>query len=398
MEKKKKRSTSEPGASRREGRDEMNLCELPFATLSERSNGREVLHFEIEDYDPELDQKVQRALTVRADPEHGLPTEKDEEIYLGLLKYSHDYNGLSDPTIRFCRAALFELMGWPKSDWAYARLTKGMHRLVGVRLTYQNLWRDNCQKQWRDQGAFGILDSFRFRDSRTVGASASYTEQYSVFRWGSVLFQSFDSNYLKRIDYDLVQQVSVTARRLYRYLDKHFYAPHKTRITMDVAKLAYQHLGVSQGIEPDKVRNRYLEPAATELERLGFLAPSSQGRFRKLRRGVWEVTFDLASKQAPSRSVSVKPKSGTVEFLSRRGISPTTAVTLTATYRPAQIQAAVALLEQQHRNGNTIRDRDAWLSAALKNGYQAPEAQLAGAQRPERQRFRSQRHQAEILR
>jgi hypothetical protein len=88
----------------------------------------------VEDYDPKLRQTVRRTLTVKGDPEFGLPTSKDEEIYLGLLKYSNDYNGLSDPEVHFCRSDLFDLLGWAKSDWAYARLAKGMHRLVGVRL------------------------------------------------------------------------------------------------------------------------------------------------------------------------------------------------------------------------------------------------------------------------
>src|SRR5690606_7235067 len=145
-----------------------------------------------------LNQKVRRTLTVKGDREFGLPTEKDEEIYLGLLKYTSDTNGFSSPEVRFSRGALFEVMGWPKSDWAYSRLLLGMHRLVGVRLSYENLWRDNRKKQWRDQGAFGILESFEFRDSRTVGTHASFEEYSSVFRWSAVLFQSFDSGYLKR--------------------------------------------------------------------------------------------------------------------------------------------------------------------------------------------------------
>ena len=250
----------------------MNLCELPFATLSERNGNRNMLQFEIEDYDKELRQTVRRKLTVTGDVEFGLPTQKDEEIYLGLLKYSSDYNGLSNPEVQFCRAALFDLMGWAKSDWAYARLTKGMHRLVGVRLSFQNQWRDNRDKQWRDQGAFGILDSFQFRDNRVVGSNASFVEQSSKFRWGSVLFESFDSGYLKRIDYGLTRSLSATARRLYRYLDKHFHPPHKMKITIDLSRLAYQHIGISPGVELDKVRKRHIGPAAEELMKAGYLS------------------------------------------------------------------------------------------------------------------------------
>ena len=138
----------------------MNLCELPFATLSERAGSRNTLRFEIEDFDSQHKQVVRRILSVSGDAEYGLPTAKDEEIYLGLLKYTSDVNGCTSQEVWFSRAKLFELMGWPKSDWAYARLTKGLHRLVGVQLRYQNLWRDNRNKQWRDQAHLGFSNRF----------------------------------------------------------------------------------------------------------------------------------------------------------------------------------------------------------------------------------------------
>ena len=379
------------------GRDEMNLCELPFATLSERSNGRNVLRFEVEDFDSEIGQTVSRTLTVTGDPIHGLPTEKDEEIYLGLLKYSSDYNRFADPEIHLQRSSLFELMGWPKSDWAYARLTKGMHRLVGVRLSYQNLWRDNSNKQWRDQGAFAILDSFKFRDSRRVGMSGSFTEQHSVFRWGSVLFQSFDSGYLKRIDYGLVRELSPTARRLYRYLDKHFHPPRKTTITIDVAKLAYQHIGVSPSTELDKVRKRYLGPASEELEQVGYLKPSTGDRFEKLRRGVWHATFHLSGHLRRSSSLrngspdlqKCEQTKKQVLALEKRGISTATALSLAATYSRKQMQQAIAAMDEQLRSGVTIRAADKWIQAALKNGFRQSEASGRSAARPERRVFRA---------
>ncbi len=205
----------------RNGRDEMNLCELPFAALSERAGNRQMLQFEVGALIGHPDRPLS-TLIVQGDQVFRLPTEKDEEIYLGLLKYSSDFNSFSSPQIFLVRSALFDLMGWPKSDWAYRRLALGMQRLVGVRLSYQNLWRDNRDKQWRDQGAFSILESFRFRDSRLITGNASFSEHSSVFRWSSVLFDSFDSGYLKRVDYRLTRQLSPTARRLYRYLDKRF--------------------------------------------------------------------------------------------------------------------------------------------------------------------------------
>jgi len=379
------------------GRDEMNLCELPFATLSERNSGRSMLRFKIEDYDKELGRVVQRSLVVKGDPEFGLPTEKDEEIYLGLLKYTTDYNGFSDPEVRFSRSALFELMGWPKSDWAYARLTRGLHRLVGVRLSYENLWRDNHNKQWRDQGAFGILDSFEFRDSRAVGSHGCFAEFSSVFRWGAVLFPSFDSGYLKRIDYGLARSLGATARRLYRYLDKHFHPPKRTRLTIDLARLAYQHIGLSAGVELDKVRKRHIGPAAEELEDAGYLAKQSAERFQKVRRGVWSATFELAAnankRGAKEEAVETNGRARElVDALCRRGASTATGLALVAAHQAEAIEQATRAMDEQTRNGRTIRSPDRWLKAALENGYRAsPEIERA-ALRPELRLFRSQRN------
>jgi len=360
----------------------MNLCELPFATLSERTGGRKMLSFKVDDYDHELGRVVERTLTVKGDPEFGLPTEKDEEIYLGLLKFSSDYNGFSDPEVRFSRSALFELMDWPKSDWAYARLTKGMYRLAGVRLSYQNLWRDNRDKQWRDQGAFAILDSFEFRDSRVVGENASYTEHSSLFRWGSMLFQSFDSGYLKRIDYGLARSLSPTARRLYRYLDKHFHPPHKTRLTLDLARLAYQHLGVSSGIELDKVRKRHIGPAAEELEDAGFLKPTNRPRFEKVRRGVWNATFELNECGKQDAPAADDPGRHLVDALCRRGVSTAMALTTVAAHKPEALHQAMQAMDEQAKSGSTIRSADRWLKAALKNGYRASPAVEQAAKPP----------------
>lgn len=373
------------------GRDEMNLCELPFALLSERQGKRKYLQFEVEDYDREKRTTVSRKLTVKGDPEFGLPTAKDEEIYLGLLKYTNDINGFNDAKVALQRSALFELMGWPKSDWAYRRLTLGMQRLVGVRLSYQNLWRDNQNKQFRDQGAFGILDSFRFLDSRK--GSGNFTEQASTFRWSNVLFQSFDCGYLKRIDFGLTRELSPTARRLYRYLDKHFHPPHHHSLTVDLERLAYQHIGVSPGIELDKVRKRYIAPAAEELEAAGFLAKVNyDDRFSKVRRGCWNVTFNYAS-NSRSRPVSGRDaQSGDsaklLAALTKRGISTLLSIQLVKRHSREAIKTAIQAMDEQRQQGVVIRSPDKWLLKALNDGFQPTPDYRASQLRPERKIFR----------
>ncbi len=375
------------------GRDEMNLCELPFALLSERNGSRKFLRFEIEDFDRETRQTVSRTLTVKGDPELGLPTAKDEEIYLGLMKYTSDYNGFAEAKVVLQRSALFTLMGWPKSDWAYARLTLGMQRLVGVRLSYQNMWRDNRDKQYRDQGAFGILDSFHFRDQQQ--ANGTYAEHASIFRWSQVLFQSFDSGYLKRIDFGLQRGLSTTARRLYRYLDKHFHPPHHRSVTIDLARLAYQHIGVSPGIELDKVRKRYIAPAAEELEQAGYLQRRDHDeRFANIRRGVWTATFDYGTSHGTNSVVEVTDDKSTarissrLQSLSNRGVSTALAVQLVDRIQDADLVRAMRAMDEQRQRGIAIRSADKWLTKALEAGFQPSPEFSSSQRRPERKVFR----------
>ncbi len=370
------------------GRDEMNLCEVPFATLSERASSKNMIRVEFEYSSRELQQTVKRTLTVKGDPEFGLPTAKDEEIYLALLKYTHDFNAFRRPVVHFSRAALFELMGWRKSDWAYSRLTLGMHRLVGVRLSFKNLWRDNRNKQWRDQGAFGILDSFKFTDSRRLTREEPFSEQRSLFRWSGVLFESFDSGYLKRIDYSLARSLSVPARRLYRYLDKHFHPPGRMCLEMDLARLAYVHIGISENTELDKVRKRYLIPAAEELESAGYLeAAPAEERFVRLQPGKWLGRFTLRQ-QAGSAPVRSEPPE-IVAALCQRGLSRRSAVRLVQRYGHQVLWPAVIAFDEQRQKGVTIRSAERWFVAAAERGFAASPEFRQTASRPERRVYRA---------
>ena len=370
------------------GRDEMNLCEVPFATLSERHDGRNMLRFEVETMDRDLNRMVVRTLTVKGDPEFGLPTEKDEEIYLGLLKYTSDYNGFASPEVRLSRPALFDLMGWPKSDWAYSRLMLGMQRLVGVRLSYEHMWRDNRKKQWRDQGAFGILESFNFRDSRSAGGGA-FIEHSSVFRWSNVLFESFDSGYLKRIDYGLARNLSATARRLYRYLDKYFNPPHRTTITIDLARLAYQHIGVSTGVELDKVHKRHIGPAAEELEAAGFLvAAAADDRFQRVCRGVWNATFRMAEAPKLAARENHAPVESLVAALEQRGLEPIKARQFATGSPHDTLIQAIKAFDEQRASGAVIRSPARWLTKAVQNGFRPSVDIDSRVLRPERRIFR----------
>jgi len=371
----------------------MNLCEVPFASLSERQGKRPIMEFAFEDFDQSSRRRIERRVTVKGDPEFGLPLVKDEEIYLGLMKLTFDRNGFSDPRVTFKRGELFELMDWPRNNWAYKRLAVGMQRLVGVRLTYHNFWRDNRNREWRNQGAFSILDSFEFRDSR-IGKGASFSEAHSEFRWSGVLFESFDSGYLKRIDYDLARSLTPTARRLYRYLDKHFYPPKRTTLTLDVARVAYEHVGVSRNVELDKVRKRHLGPAVEELQEAGFLKSKAvDACFERVRRGEWTVTVSMQLEDKRYREPKSSPSSSepVIGPLVERGMTITKATLLAREHKAEKISAAIRCFDEQRARGVAIRSPDGWFAKVAENGLAGASEPAGGAKRPERQLFRAPR-------
>src|SRR4051794_13002029 len=285
------REVSEAISDFRTGRDEMNLVEFPFATLSERAGKLTVLEYQVDEFDRELNQPVERKLTVTGDAKHGLPTAKDEEVYLGLLQLTKIYNEFTSPVVDFNRLQLLTLLDWPNKDWSYERLATAFHRLTGVRLFYQNSWRDNQNREWCDRGGFGILESFRIRDGRFTRSPAKLIDGGSEFRWSSIIFESFCSGYLKRLDYATVLKLGSTAKRLYRYLDKHFNPPVFVRLAYDLRTLACEHLGLSRSYDATQIR-RYFQPAIEELEAIGFLERlSAKERYRRRSAGSWEVVL-----------------------------------------------------------------------------------------------------------
>lgn len=285
----------------RNGRDEMNLVEFPFATLSDRADGVQVLEFQVSDADRESGLPVERKLTVTGDPKYGLPTAKDEEVYLGLLQLTKFHTDFRSPDVHFTRHELIRLLGWPNNDWAYERIATALARLTGVRLFYQNAWRDNANKVFKDRGGFGILDSYTIRDGRK--GSGPIEDLHSEFRWNNVLFESFQAGYLKRLDYETVRELGTKAKRLYRYLDKHFNPPKYARLVFDLRTLACERLGFSRDYDAVQIR-RALQPAVEELEALGFVAVEPvETRYRKISRGKWEVCFESGSGKKPPKVI-----------------------------------------------------------------------------------------------
>lgn len=158
--------------------------------------------------------------------------------------------------------------------------------------------------------------------------------------------------------------------------------------------MAYQHIGVSPGIELDKVRKRYLAPAAEELESAGYLEPApEEERFTKLRRGLWTASFTYRVRKEsiaiPEQTVDRTGKR--LQALARRGVSTLLAVQLVDSVSDDKLVRAVRAMDEQRRRGVNIRSADKWLTTALHNGFQPSPEYIASQLRPDRKIFRKKR-------
>ena len=84
---------------------------------------------------------------------------------------------------------------------------------------------------------------------------------------------SFRSGFIKKLDMDLYFSLkSAVSRRLYRYLDKHFY--YKPVVEKNLMVLAFEKLGLSRNYKYISSIRQQLEPAMQELIDMGYLAES----------------------------------------------------------------------------------------------------------------------------
>lgn len=308
------------------GRDELNFAEFPMALLTERAiEGKNKLVFSDTVRDSSSGMDVRRQLTVAAPDMYGLPTVKDEEVLLGVLALTKRKSNFSDATVEFSRRELLTVLGWPDQGHYYQRIIASLNCWASVFLHYENAWWDNERKEWLDV-------SFHVFDSVVVAKPQKKNQPGRVMvQWGKTAFQSFGANYLKQIDLGFYQSLeSATAKRLYRYLDKHFY--RRARLEYDLATLAYEHIGLSRDYEAWKVKQK-LAPAIAELEGKGYLeALSPKERYLPAGKGKWRVVFTRKVKELREAKPSEPaiPESPHVEELVRRGVHPPVAATLVA--------------------------------------------------------------------
>ena len=242
-------------------RDEMNLSEFPLTVLSTRaSSSVKTLEFN-DSIRGKNGETVNRSWIITGADKFGLPTASDDEVLLGLLKLTVDSQFTSRKVV-FSRYELLKNLRWTTEGRSYSRLQKALDRLSGVRIKATNAFFDNDSKSHSTKN-FGIIDGYELNDGRD-------NDRPSFFSWSDVIFRSFQSGFIKKLDLDFYLALkSSVSKRLYRFLDKHFW--YRSRIQMNLFIFAHEKIGISRTYQFVSSMRQQLDPALDELIESGFI-------------------------------------------------------------------------------------------------------------------------------
>jgi len=258
--------------TKRIGKDEMNLIELPFTLLAKRNPKRlKTIEREWIGRDEKgKERKFYKIIT--GSDKWGLPTFIGEEVYLACMEVSHRQE-FRDRTVSTTQYELLSIMKWPLNDGrSYERLIKAFNQLGGVWITTNAFW-DNQEKIYKKVG-FGIISNYEFFVNERKGKKGRYSSQPSLplgyFRWDDILFQSIQKGHIKTIDTKLYFSLkSYISKRLYRFVDKRLY--NQESFEIDLFRLAFDKLEMTGEAykHPSKVIQN-LQPAIKELKERGI--------------------------------------------------------------------------------------------------------------------------------
>jgi hypothetical protein len=245
----------------REGKDEMNLVEHPFALLSSRGDMRGVIELR---WEAERNGRVvQCGWRVSGDPELGLPTPFDERLYLVMLELTREAGWAQE--VYFRRADLLRRLGIAKKSGSYDQVKDAFTRLHHLDIKAEHSFYNPKAKQYETLRLFSLLQRVSIVDDR-----GRRDEPFSHFKWSDEFYASIVAGNVRTLDLDIALSLErPLALRLLRYLDKKRH-DGKPTFKIGLRKLCELHLGMVPHRYESKYRDR-LTPAHEELIARGFL-------------------------------------------------------------------------------------------------------------------------------
>lgn len=349
-------------------RDELNFAEFPIALLSDRpAAGVSELVFKDQIRDKSSGQVVERRVKVLGIDPYGLPNSKDEEILLGLISLTKLKTDFATRELRFTRYELAKHLGWPTDGRSYRRIDEALERWTATTLRFENSWWDAEDKEWKDV-LFHVIESAIIGKPNGRGKGGIVAVQ-----WSSIAFKSFQAGYIKNINLAFYQSLeSAASKRLYRYLDKHFF--RQPRLEYDLAEVAFEKVGLSRDYEPWKVKQK-LQPAIEELETRGFLEPlPTDKRYIRVGHGRWRILFVKRSAEAP-KVIEKAPDavSPLVAELVARGLHENQAKKLVAEHSAEVVSLQVEAFDWLMNGKAKPRKPSSYLFSSIDQEYALPE-------------------------
>lgn len=351
-----------------DGNDELNLSDFPFAALSDRvAAGKKSLVFEDTGWDKLAKEMITKRVIVSPSVEFGLPTNRDEDVILGLMQFSKA-NAFKDRTISFVPSELFRLLGWRKEGRSYTRLDESLRRWVGVTLYCERAWWDEAYGAWVDKH-FHLLEEVSV--TRPSNGNPGLPHPWSV-TWSKVLFRSFSSGYLRQLDLGIYRALKhASSKRMYRFLDRRFH--YGNRQVFDLRAFACERIGFSRNADNSELR-RSLDQAIGELENAGFLTPMpKEERYRRVGRGAWEIVFLYEKGNSETRQRTLQPLE---EALVDRGVKPQVAVSLVDTHQGELIEEKIDVFDKrmQASGASPLKNPPGYLVKSITDDFRCGNA------------------------
>ena len=386
--------------------DELNLAEFPLSAISDRFlNGTKTVVLEDTVFDKEENRYLPRRLTLSGSDRYGLPTSMDDDVLLACIQLSR-LNDFSTRDVHFSRYEILRMLGWSDETRNYERVATSLRRWKGLSIYSDRAFYDHQAKSWvnRDFGVFDDLVIYRRESMRgkTVPATSRFT-------WNEVLLRSFQSGYLKQLDWNLYcRMTSPVAKRLYRFLDKRFY--HGNSVEIDLRELSQRKVRFAADYTTAQMK-RALSKGIEELEQLWELKPRPHSeRYRKdgqkwiaifERRGkpprklVQPKIEEIALKQTSMVPLNAIDPSTLARELTKRGLGPASAEELCALHPANLIQERLELFDWYNQRGQ-VREAG-FLVNSIRNSSTIvmPRGFESSGQRKERQRAIEAQKQAE---
>jgi len=239
---------------------------------------------------------VRQVWKVMGTEQYGLPSNTDADVYYALMDLSDEQGW--PRRVSFSLYDLIERMRWDHSGTSYRNARESLKRWATVRIEATNSFYVLKDREYRGTLVWGFIDEALVPPRQEVGDRSTPANHVT---WNEHFLQSVRDGYVFAIDLDLFCRLRQRplARRLYSYLNKKFGA--KNTFTIELKKLAHQHLGIAASRSSPAQIRALLDPAAELLRQEGYLCATS---YRAKRRSVI-VTFHRAPRgvEAPRDSV-----------------------------------------------------------------------------------------------